>query len=108
MEYIMSNIVKERFFGIMTAFITHLTHQLNMIAGMKTTCPRIVNRWLSTVKVTKWFKIHRPQLLSLIASKHPALAPSRLWWVSLLAMQHFADCTSVTFCSIQGFTTLLE
>jgi branched-subunit amino acid transport protein len=108
MEYIMSNVVKERFFGIMTAFITHLTRQLNLIAEMKTTCPRIVNRWLSTAKVTKLLKIHRPQLLAHIASKHPASAPSRLWWVSLLAMQHFTNCTSITFCSIQGLTTLLE
>ena len=39
MEYIMNNVVKERFFGTMTAFITHLTRQLNLIAEMKTTCP---------------------------------------------------------------------
>jgi hypothetical protein len=75
---------------------------------MKTTCPRIVNRWLSTAKVTKWFKIHRAQLLQHIESKHPASAPPRLWWVSLMAMQHFTHRTSVAFCSIQGLTTLLE
>ncbi|KAI2502579.1 hypothetical protein MHU86_11844 [Fragilaria crotonensis] len=97
MEYIMNNVIKERFFGIMTAFISHLTRQLNLIADMKTTCPRIVNRWLSTAKVTKWFKIHRAQLLQHIESKHPASAPPRLWWVSLMAMQHFTHRTSVAF-----------
>jgi hypothetical protein len=60
MEHIMDTIVKERFFTIMTRFITHLTWQLNLIADMKTTCPRVVNCWLSVEKVIKWFKIHQP------------------------------------------------
>jgi len=58
MEYIMNSIVKERFFTTMTGFITHLTRQQNLIADMQTTCPRVVNRWLSTEKVIKWFKAH--------------------------------------------------
>jgi hypothetical protein len=60
MEHIMDTIVKECFFIVMTGFITHLTRQLNLITNMKTTCLRVVNRWLSTEKVIKWFKIHRP------------------------------------------------
>jgi hypothetical protein len=60
MEHIMDTIMKECFFTVMTGFITHLTRQLNLIADMKTMCPRVVNRWLSTGKVIKWFKIHRP------------------------------------------------
>jgi hypothetical protein len=60
MEHIMDTIVKECFFTVMTGFITHLTRQLNLIADMKTMCPRVVNCWLSTEKVIKWFKIHRP------------------------------------------------
>ncbi|CAM6049220.1 unnamed protein product [Sphagnum compactum] len=108
MEHIMDTIVKERFFTVMTGFITHLTRQLNLIAHMKTTCPRVVNRWLSTEKVIKWFKIHRPQLLAHIESKQPPSAPPRLWWVSLLAMHHFTSRTAITFCTIQGLTTLLD
>ena len=45
MEDIMSNVIKEKFFSVLTGFITHLTRQLNLIAEMETTCPRIVNRW---------------------------------------------------------------
>jgi hypothetical protein len=44
MEHIMDTIVKERFFTVMTGFITHLTRQLNLIANMKTTCLRVINR----------------------------------------------------------------
>jgi len=42
-EHIMDTMVKERFFTVMTGFITHLTRQLNLITNMKTTCPRVVN-----------------------------------------------------------------
>jgi len=59
MEDIMNNVIKERFFSVMTGFITHLTQQQNLITEMQTTCPRVVNRWLSTEKVISWFKIHR-------------------------------------------------
>ncbi len=75
---------------------------------MKTTCPHVVNRWLSTEKVIKWFKIHRPQLLAHIESKQPPSVPPRLWWVSLLAMHHFTSRTAITFRAIQGLTTLLD
>jgi branched-subunit amino acid transport protein len=108
MEHIMSNVVKERFFSILTGFITHLTRQLNLIAEMKTTCPRVVNRWLSTEKVILWFKLHRPQLLAHIEAKQPASAPPRLWWVALLAMHHFTTRTAITFRSVQGLTTLAD
>jgi hypothetical protein len=75
---------------------------------MQTTCPRVVNRWLSTEKVISWFKLHRPQLLAHIEAKHPASAPPRLWWVALLAMHHFTSRTAITFRSIQGLTTLAD
>jgi hypothetical protein len=39
MEDIMNNVIKERFFSVMTGFITHLTRQQNLIAEMQTTCP---------------------------------------------------------------------
>jgi len=91
----------------MTGFITHLTWQHNLITEMQTTCPRVVNRWLSTKKVISWFKIHRPQLLAHIESKQPDSAPPRLWWVALLSMHHFTTRATVTFCSIQGLTTLV-
>jgi hypothetical protein len=75
---------------------------------MKTTCPHVINRWLSTEKVIKWFKIHQPQLLAHIEFKQPPSAPPRLWWVSLLAMHHFTSRTAIMFRMIQGSTTLLD
>jgi hypothetical protein len=57
-DIIMSNVTKERFFSILTGFITHLTRQLNLIAEMQTTCPRVVNRWILTEKIISWLKLH--------------------------------------------------
>jgi len=62
MEHIMNEVVKERLFSVMISFITHLIRQQKLIVDIGTTCPRIVNRWLFTYKVTKRFKIHRPKL----------------------------------------------
>ncbi|CAK9202181.1 unnamed protein product [Sphagnum troendelagicum] len=107
MEDIMSNVIQKRFFSVMTRFITHLTRQQNLIAEMQTTCPHVVNRWLSTEKVISWFKIHLPQLLAQIESKQPASVPPRLWWVAFLSMHHFTIRAAVTFHSIQGLTTLV-
>jgi hypothetical protein len=87
MEHIMSEVVKERFFVVLTGFISHLTRQQNLIAKMGSSCPRLVNRWLSADKVTTWFKKKRPQLLQYIERKQPASAPPPLWWVYLLAME---------------------
>jgi len=107
MEDIMNNVIKERFFSVMTGFITHLTRQQNLIAEMQTTCPRVVNRWLSMDMVISWFKIHWPQLLAHIESKQPDSAPLHLWWVAFLSMHHFTTRVAVTFYSIQGLTTLV-
>jgi len=74
---------------------------------MQTTCPRVVNHWLSTEKVISWLKIHRPQLLTHIKSKQPDSAPPRLWWVALLSMHHFTTRAADIFRSIQGLTTLV-
>ncbi len=75
MEDIMNNVIEERFFSVMTGFITHLTRQQMSIAKMQTTCFRVVNRWLSTEKVINWFKIHWPQLLAHIESKFRSTSP---------------------------------
>jgi hypothetical protein len=74
---------------------------------MQTTCPRVINRWLSTEKVINWFKIHQPQLLTHIESKQTDSVPPRLWWVALLSMHHFTTQAAVTFRSIQGLTILV-
>jgi hypothetical protein len=108
MEHIMNDVVKECFFTIVTSFITHIICQQKLIADMNTTCPRIINRWLSTGNITKWFNIHCPELFVHVESKQLASTPPRLRWASLLVMQHFMSRTVITFRSIQGLTTLLE
>jgi len=60
MEHIMNEVVKEQFFLVMIGFITHLIQQHKLIMDMGTRCLHIINHWLFTYKVIKWFKIHHP------------------------------------------------
>ncbi|KAH9562545.1 hypothetical protein CY35_05G077800 [Sphagnum magellanicum] len=98
-----------RFLGLTFNGARNMTRRVagNLIAEMQTTCPRVVNHWLSTEKVISWLKIHRPQLLAHIKSKQPDSAPPRLWWVALLSMHHFTTRAADIFRSIQGLTTLV-
>jgi hypothetical protein len=107
MEHIMNEVVKKCFLLVMTPLITHLIWQHKLIVEMGIMCPRIINRWLYTYKVTKWFKIHRPKLLMHIESKHPASTPPRLWRAYLLTMDDFTSHTIDVLRKIQGLTTLV-
>jgi hypothetical protein len=66
----------------MLSFITYLSRQQKHVADMGTTCPRVVNCWLSTYKVTNWFELQRAELLHYIAKNNVNVAPLRIWWVS--------------------------
>ena len=106
-QHVMDSVVKENFFSVMTAFISHLGWQQILSASMDSTCPWVVNRWLSSNKVTRWFKQKRPELLQYIREKNPATAPSDLRWIYLLAMEAFTLHSAKTFRKIQGLTTLI-
>ncbi|KAI2505241.1 hypothetical protein MHU86_9143 [Fragilaria crotonensis] len=108
MEHVMKKVVNESFFSIMLSFITHLSRQQKLVADMGTTCPRVVNRWLSTYKVTNWFKLHRAELLHYIEKSNLNAAPPRIWWVYLVAVDAFTNATAVTFKYIQGSTMLIN
>ncbi len=91
----------------MISFITHLIRQLKLIANMGTMCFCIVNCWLSTYKVTKWFKIHHPGLLLHSESKQPTFALPQFQWAYLCVMDDFTNHTTITFHKIQRLTTLV-
>lgn len=107
-QHVMDTVVKENFFSVMTAFISHLGRQQILAASMEATCPRVVNRWLSTDKVTRWFKQKRPELLHYIEDKSPETAPPDIWWIYLLAMEAFTSHSAKAFRKIQGLTTLIS
>ena len=106
-QHVMDSVVKENFFSAMTTFISHLGQQQILSTSMDSTCPRVVNRWLSSDKVTRWFKQKHPELLQYIPEKNPVTAPSGLWWIYLLAMEAFTSHSAKTFRKIQGLTTLI-
>ena len=79
----MTDKVGNSFFSVMLKFISHLSCQQKLIADMGTTCPRVVNRWLSTNKVANWFKTNGIDLLRYIESANPVSAPAASIMVGL-------------------------
>ena len=68
--------LKEDFFSVLTALIGWLRRQQNLIADMGTTCPKVaLSRWLSMIKVMKWFKKHRIAVEAHLNLKQPACTP---------------------------------
>jgi hypothetical protein len=108
MGQIYQDTVNEHFYTIWLNFISHLTRQQSLISTMGTTCPRVVNRWLSTDKVTSWFKAHRLELVAYTETKDLSCFPCKSWWVYLLALDAFSSLTASAFRKIQGLTTLVS
>jgi hypothetical protein len=71
MEHIMSEVLKEQFFVVLTGYISHITLQENLIAEMGSTCPLLVNRWLSADTVTTWFKKKHPEHFKIHRKNNP-------------------------------------
>ena len=107
LQNVLSDVLKDSFYLKITGFISHLVLQQKLVAYMGTTCPNPVNRWISSHKVFKWFKLHRPKLLGYIERKHPDSSPPAVWWCYLLAMQSFTSHSANTFHSIQGMTNMI-
>lgn len=108
MQHVMSSNVKKNFYSVMMAFIFHLGRQQPPKASMEATCPRVVNRWLSTDKVTRWLKNKPAELMKHIEDKKLSSTPPDLWRVYLLAIECFEWRSDKEFRKIQGLTTLLS
>ena len=59
MGKILSIVVEDQFYSVMNVFTSYLGWQAKLIAYMDTIFPCVVNRWLLTSKVMKWFKLNR-------------------------------------------------
>lgn len=76
MLFVIYTVVKENFFSEMTEFISHLRWRQLVQVSMKSTFLCIFNHWLSTDKVTRWFKesVLSSSIILRTRSRHP-----RLW-----------------------------
>lgn len=104
-EHIINVVVYEHFFFVMIGIILYLMQQQNFIVKMNIICPYIVNRWLSTNKVTTWFKKYRLKLLTYIQMKEPTSILPWLQQIYLPIMDTFIEYKAWMFHKIQGLTT---
>ena len=109
MADIYGKMLQQDFFSVLTVLIGYLRRQQNLVADMKTTCPKVaLTRWLSMIKVMNWFKKHRIDVQAHLDDKRPPCRPSSGWWVLMMAMHSFAQESSLVFTRIQGLTTLVS
>ena len=64
---------------IMNAFIAHLRQQTNLIIDMKSTCPKLANRWVVMGNVCEWLLEKRVRLFQYLAENEPSQTPPD-WW----------------------------
>ena len=130
MADVYGHLLQTQFYSVLTALIGYLRRQQNLVADMKTTCPKVaLSRWLSMIKVMKWFKKHRIVVQTYLDEKRPACRPSAgwlpvvflkaicltfvvcmllAWWVLMMAVHEFANEASFVFKRIQGMTVLMS
>lgn len=97
------------FYSVLAALIGYLRRQQNLIAGMKSTCPKVTTtRWLSMIKAMSWFKKHRIAIQAYLNEKLPLCRPFASWSVLMSAVHSFAQEPSLVFMRFQGMTTLVS
>lgn len=88
--FIYDQMLKETFFSALTVLIAYLRGQKNLVAEMRSACPKVAfNRCMSKTKNMLWFKKHRIRLVSYLNDKRPACWPTPPWWVLKAAVQRF-------------------
>ncbi|BBN00789.1 hypothetical protein Mp_2g02130 [Marchantia polymorpha subsp. ruderalis] len=103
MADVYDNLLKEEFYYHLVSLIGYLRRQQNLIADMKTMCPKVaITCWLFMIKVMSWFKKHRIALLAYLDEKLPPCRPSAAWWVLMMVVHSFAQEASLTFCRLVG------
>ncbi|KAH6561878.1 hypothetical protein BASA60_011317 [Batrachochytrium salamandrivorans] len=109
MADVYQNLLQDDFYSVLVALIGYLRRQQNLIAEMKTTCPKVaITRWLSMIKVMTWFKKHRIAVQAYLDEKLPSCRPSAAWWVLMMTVHSFAQEASLVLTRLQGMTTLVS
>ena len=81
---------------IMNAFIAHLRQQTNLIIDMKSTCPKLANRWVVIGNVCKWLWEKKVRLFQYLAENEPSQTPPDWWWVVIAAQGWLSEQTNRT------------
>ena len=58
--------------------------------------------------MSAWFKMNRVGVLAHFDLKKPSMAPSPLWWIVLMFIQKILAEATITFHTLEGFTTMVS
>lgn len=109
MQRVFKPALDTEFYSTLVALIGYLRRQFNLIAEMRSTCPKVADtRWMSMFGTTKWLVQNRVRIQQHLNSKKPACTPDTLWWIFLHAIQAFASESKIVFTSLQGLTTIVS
>lgn len=99
----------EDLYSTLTGLIEHLRCQQNLVAQMRSTCPKVGDpRWVSMDTAASWMKKHIIVLTAHFDAKKPRCTLDKLWWLFLLVTQAFVQKSMPVFVSLQGLTTLVS
>lgn len=99
----------DEFYGHLTAAISYLRRQQNLIADMQSKAPKVADtRWESMSTVATWFKKHKVAVDAFFESKKPACAPPSVWWAQIMVVDYFASRATITFKQLQGHTVTVS
>lgn len=99
------------FYKNLTATISHLRRQQNLIQDMKSKCPLVADtRWLSLGQVCDWFVNHRIKVCQYFDSKdpRPECTPTPQWWICVAVVQKVMKEVDKSFVANQGLRTLVH
>ena len=108
MQRVFKPALQDDFYSKLTALIGHLRRQQNLIAEMRSSCPKVADtRWISMSASTTWLRKHQVHVMHHLEEKKPSCTPSKSWWIFLFAINAFALESKAVFVSLQGLTTLV-
>ena len=86
----------------MNAFIAHLRQQTNLIMNMKSTCPKLANRWVVMGNVCTWLLEKRIRLFQYLKEEKPSQTPPDWWWVVIAGINALTAQVNIVFIKLQA------
>ena len=112
-EYKNLSVLDKAFVTLTVQYIGHLRQQYKLIAEMRSTCPKLANRWVIMGNVCDWFLQHRVRLLQFAGenANMPTVVentPPHYWWIVVAAMAAITNVINITFVKLQSKDLLVS
>ena len=99
-EYKNLSVLDKAFVTLTVQYIGHLRQQYKLIAEMRSTCPKLANRWVVMGNVCAWFLQHRVRLLQFAGenANMPTVVentPPHYRWIIVAAMAAITNVINI-------------